>query len=75
MNHQAKVRMSMRSKIADRVQQSPTAALRKVWCAIAVFLLALALPFPALALPEESRVPGGIALVRLGKSDRSHVVL
>ena len=58
--------MSMRSKIADRVQQSPTAALRKVWCAIAVFLLALALPFPALALPEESRVPGGIALVRLG---------
>ena len=56
----------MRSKIADRVQQSPTAALRKVWCAIAVFLLALALPFPALALPEESRVPGGIALVRLG---------
>lgn len=58
--------MSMRSKIADRVQQSPTAALRKVWYAIAVFLLALALPFPALALPEESRVPGGIALVRLG---------
>lgn len=58
--------MSMRSKIADRVQQSPTAALRKVWRAIAVFLLALALPFPALALPEESRVPGGIALVRLG---------
>ena len=58
--------MSMRSNIAGRVQQYPAGALRKVWRPIAVFLLALSLPLPALALPEESRVPGGIALVRLG---------
>ena len=58
--------MSMRSNIAGRVQQYPAGALRKVWRPIAVFLLALSLPLPALALPEESSVPGGIALVQLG---------
>ena len=56
----------MRSNIAGRVQQYPAGALRKVWRPIAVFLLALSLPLPALALPEESSVPGGIALVQLG---------
>ena len=58
--------MSMRSNIAGHVQQYPAGALRKVWRPIAVFLLALSLPLPALALPEESSVPGGIALVQLG---------
>ena len=58
--------MSMRSNIAGRVQQYPAGALRKVWRPIAVFLLALSLPLRALALPEESSVPGGIALVQLG---------
>lgn len=58
--------MSTRSNIAGRVQQYPAGALRKVWRPIAVFLLALPLPLPALALPEESSVPGGIALLQLG---------
>lgn len=56
----------MRSRIEGRVQQCPAAARWKVWRAIVAFLLALSLPLPALALPEESSVPGGIALVRLG---------
>lgn len=56
----------MRVATSNGARQNSLSALRTLWCTITLLLLALTCPLPSLALPKESGVPGGIALVRLG---------